>query len=105
MDRVVFVCMSSLKAVANVKYACRLLRLHEKKVPLPTPLALTSTSPVFDGCGFDRERGGVRCGGESQGELTILFHCLSNDGITLNKKARVLWRHFPVKTQTKNPLP
>lgn len=53
-----FVCMSSLEAVAKVKYACRLLRLHEKKVPLPTPIALTSTSPVFDGCGFDRERGG-----------------------------------------------
>lgn len=31
-DRVVFVCMSSLKAVANVKYACRLLRLHESPI-------------------------------------------------------------------------
>lgn len=29
---------------ASVKYSCQLLRLHGKKVPLPTPPASTSTS-------------------------------------------------------------
>lgn len=52
--RVVCMCMGSLKVVlcvgASVKYACQLLRLHEKKVPLPTLAASTSTSPfVIDG--------------------------------------------------------
>lgn len=29
---------------ASVKYVCQLLRLHEKKVPLPTPSGSSSTS-------------------------------------------------------------
>lgn len=85
-----------LCVVANVKYACQLLRLHEKKVPLPTPPAISSTSPPFDGCGFDRERGGGVEAGKGRVEekasqcsiYTSLTFCLNIDGITFNKTAR-----------------
>lgn len=51
---VVCMCRGSLRVVwcvgANVKYACQLLRLHKKKVPLHIPPASSSTSPcLIDG--------------------------------------------------------
>lgn len=49
----------SLKVVlcggASVKYVCQLLRLHEKKVPLPTPPASSSTSPCLINWALIRE--------------------------------------------------